>query len=185
TIAVLLFFVFATKAALFPLYYWMPKSYSVPSPIVSALFGALLTKVGIYSILRVFSVIFIYDTDIVHQAFIWIAGLSMLFRVICALSRHNVKLIIAYIIIPSIGFILMVIGLFTHDSLNGSVYYLVHDMMVKTALFLLVGAICYVAGKSDLKKMNGLIHLYTLLCWILILVYFLLASNPQFIVYVV
>src|SRR5699024_7369582 len=75
TTAVLLFFVFATKAALFPLYYWMPKSYSVPSPIVSALVGALLTKVGIYSILRVFSVIFIYDTDIVHQAFIWIAGL--------------------------------------------------------------------------------------------------------------
>ena len=180
TIAVLLFFVFATKAALFPLYYWMPKSYSVPSPIVSALFGALLTKVGIYSILRVFSVIFIYDTDIVHQAFIWIAGLSMLFGVIGALSTNNVKLIIAYNIIPSIGFILMGIGLFTHDSLNGSVYYLVHDMIIKTALFLLVGAICYVAGTSDLKKMNGLIHTYPLLGWMLFIAAFVLAGIPPF-----
>src|SRR5699024_5545612 len=171
---------FATKAALFPLYYWMPKSYSVPSPIVSALFGALLTKVGIYSILRVFSVIFIYDTDIVHQAFIWIAGLSMLFGVIGALSTNNIKLIIAYNIIPSIGFILMGIGLFNHDSLSGSVYYLIHDMIIKTALFLLVGAICYVAGTSDLKKMNGLIHTYPLLGWMLFIAAFVLAGIPPF-----
>src|SRR5699024_4119730 len=54
TIGIVLFFVFATKAALFPLYFWMPNSYVVPNPIVSALFGALLTKVGIYSILRIY-----------------------------------------------------------------------------------------------------------------------------------
>src|SRR5690625_2646585 len=58
TIGVVLFFVFATKAALFPLYYWMPKSYIVPNPVVSALFGALLTKVGIYSIIRIYTLIF-------------------------------------------------------------------------------------------------------------------------------
>lgn len=180
TIAVLLFFVFATKAALFPLYYWMPNSYSVPSPVVSALFGALLTKVGIYSILRVFTLIFITRTDITHQAFIWIAGLSMLFGVIGALSTNNVKLIVAYNIIPSIGFVLMGIGLLNEPGLSGSVYYLMHDMIIKTALFLLMGAVAYVAGTSDLKKMGGLIHHYPLLGWMLFISAFVLAGIPPF-----
>src|SRR5690625_1534397 len=100
TIGIVLFLVFATKAALFPLYYWMPKSYVEPNPVTSALFGALLTKVGIYSIFRVFSLIFVFETEITHTLFLWIAGFSMLFGVIGALSTYNIKLIIAYNVIP-------------------------------------------------------------------------------------
>src|SRR5699024_4174819 len=138
TIGILLFFVFATKAALFPLYYWMPKSYVVPNQVVSALFVALLTKVGIYSTLRVFSLIFIHQMEITHQMLIWFAGLSMIFGVIGALSTNNIKLIIAYNIIPAIGFIMMGIGVFNQDAISGSIYYLIHDMIIKTALFLIV-----------------------------------------------
>ncbi|MFS0672886.1 Na+/H+ antiporter subunit D [Ornithinibacillus sp. 179-J 7C1 HS] len=180
TIAVLLFFVFGTKAALFPLYYWLPRPYTVPNPVVSALFGALLTKVGIYSILRVFSLIFIHRMEITHEAFIWIAGLSMLFGVIGALSTNNIKLIISYNIIPAIGFIIMGIGIFNQDALSGSIYYLLHDMVIKSALFLLVGVIAYVAGTSDLKKMGGLIHHYPLLGWLLFISAFILAGIPPF-----
>ncbi|MGY0694309.1 Na+/H+ antiporter subunit D [Virgibacillus sp. FSP13] len=180
TIAVLLFFVFATKAALFPLYYWMPKSYVVPNPVISALFGALLTKVGIYSILRVFSLIFIYKLDLTHHAFIWIAGLSMIFGIVGALSTSNIKLIIAYNIIPAIGFIMMGIGVFNQDAISGSIYYLVHDMIIKCALFLLVGAVAYVAGTSDLRKFSGLIHYYPLLGWLLFVSAFVLAGIPPF-----
>ncbi|HLR80591.1 MAG TPA: Na+/H+ antiporter subunit D [Bacillota bacterium] len=180
TIGILLFFVFATKAALFPLYYWMPKSYVVPNPVVSALFGALLTKVGIYSILRVFSLIFIHQMEITHQMFIWFAGLSMIFGVIGALSTNNIKLIIAYNIIPAIGFIMMGIGVFNQDAISGSIYYLIHDMIIKTALFLIVGAVAYVAGTSDLRKMGGLIHHYPVLGWLLFLSAFVLAGIPPF-----
>ena len=180
TIAILLFFVFATKAALFPLYYWLPKSYIVPNPVISALFGALLTKVGVYSIIRVFTLIFTYNTDITHQLFIWMAGLTMIFGILGALSTNNIKLIIAYNIIPAIGFIMMGIGVFNEDALSGSIYYLVHDMIIKTALFLLVGAIAYVAGTSDLRKMNGLINHYPLLGWLLFLAAFVLAGIPPF-----
>src|SRR5690625_1672728 len=136
TVAIVLFFVFATKAALFPLYYWMPKSYIVPNPVVSALFGALLTKVGIYSIIRVFTLIFVFETDLTHTIFVWIAGLSMIFGVIGALSTKNIKLIVAYNVIPSIGFILFGLAIFNQDALSGSVYYLLHDMIIKAALFL-------------------------------------------------
>ncbi|MUK87053.1 Na+/H+ antiporter subunit D [Ornithinibacillus sp. L9] len=180
TVAILLFFVFATKAALFPLYYWMPNSYIVPNPVVSALFAALLTKVGIYSILRVFSLIFIHDTNLTHQFFIWVAGLSMIFGVIGALSTNNIKLIIAYNIIPAIGFIIMGIGVFNQDALSGSIYYLIHDMIIKTVLFLIVSVIAYVAGTSDLRKMGGLIHYYPLLGWLLFISAFVLAGIPPF-----
>ncbi|WP_047986358.1 Na+/H+ antiporter subunit D [Ornithinibacillus californiensis] len=180
TIAVLLFFVFGTKAALFPLYYWLPRPYIVPNPVVSALFGALLTKVGIYSILRVFSLIFVHRMEITHEAFIWIAGLSMLFGVIGALSTNNIKLIISYNIIPAIGFIIMGIGIFNQDALSGSIYYLIHDMIIKSALFLLVGVIAYVAGTSDLTKMKGLIHHYPVIGWLLFISAFILAGIPPF-----
>ncbi|MFC0522528.1 Na+/H+ antiporter subunit D [Pontibacillus salicampi] len=180
TIAILLFFVFATKAAIFPLYYWLPKSYIVPNPVVSALFGALLTKVGIYSIIRVFTIIFVHDTDITHQLFLWLAAFTMLFGVIGALSTHNIKLIVAYNIIPAVGFMLMGIGLNTEASLSGSVYYLVHDMIVKGSLFLLVGAIAALAGTSDLRKMGGLIHHYPVLGWLFLIASITLAGIPPF-----
>src|SRR5699024_2452420 len=177
-IAIVLFFVFATKAALFPLYYWMPKSYTVPNPVVSALFGALLTKVGIYSIIRVFTLIFVFETDLTHTLFLWIAGLSMIFGVIGALSTNDVKMIVAYNVIPSIGFILYGLAIFNQDALSGSVYYLIHDMIIKAALFLIIGIVVYVAGTSDLRKMGGLIHTYPGLGWILFLSAFILAGIP-------
>lgn len=180
TIAILLFFVFATKAAVFPLYYWLPNSYSVPNPVISALFGALLTKVGIYSIIRVFTLIFVHNIELTHEIFIWIAGLSLIFGVIGALSTNNIKLIVAYNIIPAIGYIIMGIGLFNQSALSGSIYYLIQDMIVKAALFLLIGVIAYAAGTDDLRKMGGLIHHYPILGWLLFAFAFVLAGIPPF-----
>ncbi|MFC4022719.1 Na+/H+ antiporter subunit D [Oceanobacillus longus] len=180
TIGILLFFVFATKAAVFPLYYWLPNSYIVPNPLVSALFGALLTKVGVYALIRVFTLIFIHDIDLTHDIFIWVAGLSMIFGVIGALSTNNIKLIVAYNIIPAVGYILMGIGIFNQEAFSGSIYYLIQDMIVKAALFLLIGIIAYVAGTSDLRKMNGLIHHYPILGWLLFISAFVLAGIPPF-----
>lgn len=180
TIAILLFFVFATKAALFPLYYWMPNAYIAPNPVVSALFGALLTKVGVYSILRTFTLMFTFENTYTPTLFMWIAGLSLIFGVIGALSTNNVKLIIAYNVIPAIGFMLLGIAVFNNDALSGTVYYLMHDMIIKTALFMIVGIVAYVAGTSDLRKMGGLIHRYPFLGWLLFIAAFVLAGIPPF-----
>ncbi|MBA2173517.1 Na+/H+ antiporter subunit D [Halobacillus locisalis] len=180
TIGILFFFVFATKAAVFPLYYWLPRPYISPNPVVSALFGALLTKVGIYSILRTFTLMFNQDVQLTHTLFIYLAALTMLFGVIGALSTHNVKLIIAYNIIPAVGFMLMGIGIFSEVSISGTIYYLVHDMIIKGALFLLVGALVYVAGTSDLRKMGGLIHHHPVLGWMFFMASLVLAGIPPF-----
>ncbi|SIS36747.1 Na+/H+ antiporter subunit D [Salimicrobium flavidum] len=180
TIAILFFFVFATKAAVFPLYYWLPNSYTVPNAVVSALFGALLTKVGIYSILRTFTLIFNHELTLTNTLFIYLAIFTMIFGVIGALSTNNVKLIIAYNIIPAVGFMLMGIGIFTETAIAGSIYYLVHDMIIKAVLFMLIGAIIYVAGTSDLNKMGGLIHHYPVLGWMFFLATLVLAGIPPF-----
>ncbi|WP_101844361.1 Na+/H+ antiporter subunit D [Halobacillus sp. Marseille-P3879] len=180
TIAILFFFVFATKAAVFPLYYWLPRPYIVPNPVVSALFGALLTKVGIYSILRVFTLIFVGEVDITHTIFVYLAAFTMIFGVIGALSTHNIKLIVAYNIIPAVGFMIMGIGIFSEISLSGTIYYLINDMLIKGALFLLVGVIAYVAGTSDLRKMSGLIHHYPALGWFMFVSTLVLAGIPPF-----
>src|SRR5690625_2987559 len=180
TIAIALFFVFATKAALSPLYYWMPRSYIVPNPVVSALFGALLTKVGIYSIIRIYTLIFNVEVSYTKQLFLIIAALSMIFGVIGALSTSNIKLIIAYNVIPSIGLILLGLAAFNTAGISGSVYYLVHDMIIKAALFLIVGVIAYIAGTANLKEMGGLIHQYPALGWILFISAFVLAGIPPF-----
>lgn len=180
TIAMLLFVVFATKGAIFPLYFWLPRSYTVPPTVIAALFGALLTKVGVYSLLRVFTLIFVHDLTLTHSFFIVIAGLTMLFGVIGALSTHNIKLIIAYNIIPAIGFMLMGIGIFSDDSIAGTVYYLIHDMIIKGALFFIVGAMAAIAGTSDLRKMGGLIKHCPVLGWMFFIACITLAGIPPF-----
>ncbi|MBM7660752.1 multicomponent Na+:H+ antiporter subunit D [Bacillus mesophilus] len=179
-IAIMLFVVFATKGAIFPLYFWLPKSYAVPHPVVSMLFGALLTKVGIYSILRTFTLIFGHQADFTHQLFIILGVLTIIFGVAGALSTHDIKLIIAYNIIPAVGFILIGIGVFHVTALAGAVYYLVHDMIIKAALFLLVGVIITITGTSDLRKMGGLINRYPVLGWTFFVSTLVLAGIPPF-----
>jgi multicomponent Na+:H+ antiporter subunit D len=179
-IGILLFIVFATKGALFPLYFWLPKSYTAPPSVISALFGALLTKVGIYSILRVFSLIFVHKLELTHSFFLVLAALTMLAGVIGALSTNNVKLIIAYNILPAIGFMMIGIGTFSADSLAGTIYYLLHDMGIKAALFLLAGLLTMHAGTSDLRKMSGYIHSAPFLGWLFFLSCLVLAGLPPF-----
>src|SRR5699024_8797971 len=78
------------------------------------------------------------------------------------------------------GFIMMGIGTFNENALSGSIYYLIHDMIIKTALFLLIGAICYIAGTSDLRKMNVLINHYPILGWLYFLSAIVLACITPF-----
>ncbi|MHB8171368.1 MAG: Na+/H+ antiporter subunit D [Thermincolia bacterium] len=166
TIAMLFFIVFALKAALFPLFFWLPGSYSAPPAPIAALFGGLLTKVGIYSLIRVFTMIFAYNTGYTHNFLIWIAGLTMVFGVIGAVASMDVRKILAYNIVSAVGFMIMGLGIFTTVSLAGAIYYMIHDMIVKSALFLLGGAIITVAGTGNLNKMGGLIKNYPTLGWL-------------------
>jgi multicomponent Na+:H+ antiporter subunit D len=176
-IAVLFLIVFGLKGAIFPLYFWMPGSYYAPPAPVLALFGALLTKVGVYSITRTYTLFFYHDMDTFGLLSI-LAILSIVFGVIGAIAYWDIKNIIIYNIIVAVGVILFGISVLNTASVTGAVYYLIHDMIIKAALFLLIGIVISITGTSNLRNISGLITRYPGLSWTFFIAALALAGIP-------
>lgn len=177
-IAVLFLIVFGIKGALFPLYFWLPGAYYAPPAPVMAMFGALLTKVGIYSIARTYTLFFTQDIGYTHGLLEILAIITIIVGAIGAIAYSDVKKIVIYNIVVAVGVILFGIATFTPESLTGSVFYLIHDMIIKAALFLLIGIIIKVTGTSNLKEMGGLIHRYPGLAWTFFIAALALSGIP-------
>ncbi|MFA1820487.1 Na+/H+ antiporter subunit D [Virgibacillus oceani] len=178
-IAVVFFFVFAIKGALFPLYFWLPRSYYGPPAAIAALFGGLLTKVGVYAIIRTFTLIFYHDAGFTHKGIITtIAGFTMLLGVLGAVSQFNFKRILSYHIISQVGYMVMGLGVFTTLAVAGAIYYIVHHIIVKSALFLFAGATQKITGTNDLKQMGGLLKSHPFLAWMFFITALSLAGIP-------
>ncbi|WP_339315465.1 Na+/H+ antiporter subunit D [Paenibacillus sp. FSL R10-2734] len=176
-IAVLLLIVFSIKAGLL-LFFWLPDSYSAPPVAVRALFGALLTKVGLYAIIRTFTLIFVQDLGLTHTLIAWMAGATMILGAIGALAYNDLGRIFNYNIIISVGFIAFGISVATQDSLNGVVFYLMHDMVAKALLFFLGGMIISASGTDRLKEMGGLIRRYPWTGWMFFVLTLALVGVP-------
>ncbi|MET0787539.1 MAG: Na+/H+ antiporter subunit D, partial [Paenisporosarcina sp.] len=177
-IAVLFLMVFGLKGAIFPLYFWLPSSYAAPPIPVLALFGALLTKVGVYAIMRTYTLFFTLDQGFTHELLMILAILTIVAGCIGALAFFDVKKIIIYNIIIAVGVILFSASQMNESSLMGSVFYLIHDILIKGALFLLVGIMIAITGTSNLRKMGGLMKTYPLLGWTYLIAAFGLAGIP-------
>lgn len=178
TIAVLFLVVFGLKAAIFPLYFWMPGSYAgAPIPVL-ALFGALLTKVGIYAITRTYTLFFVGNVGFTHELLLVLAVITVIAGAIGALAHFDVKQIIIYNIVIAVGVILFAVALLNETSLLGAMFYLVHDMIIKAALFMLIGIIIWITGTSNLRKMGGLMKTYPTLGWFYLIAAFGLVGIP-------
>jgi len=155
-LAALLLFVFALKGGLFPLYYWLPGTYpNLPIPIL-VVFGSMLTKVGIYAIVRVSTLVFPTFLEPIGQLLGWIAIPTMLVGVISAVSRTRLMEVLSLHIISQIGFMCAAISYFSVLSLKATVFYMVHHILVTASLFLVAGIAIRYCGTGDLKKMGGL-----------------------------
>ncbi|QOR69008.1 Na+/H+ antiporter subunit D [Cytobacillus suaedae] len=177
-IAILFLVVFGMKAAIFPLFFWLPGSYQAPPTPVTAFFGALLTKVGVYSIIRVFTLIFNQDVAFTHTIIGILAGFTIIVGVIGAIAYWDVKKIIIYNIMTAVGVILAGLAAFSTTALSGAIFYVVHDMVIKAALFLLVGAMIVITGTNNLKEMGGLIKNHPFLGWMFFVAAVTLAGIP-------
>jgi multicomponent Na+:H+ antiporter subunit D len=163
-LALLFLIAFGIKAAVFPLFFWLPASYHTPPVAVSAVFAGLLTKVGVYAMIRVFTLLFVHDQAYVHTLILIMAGLTMLTGVLGAAAQHEFRQILSFHIISQIGYMIMGLGLagvtaspqLATLALAGSVFYIAHHIIVKTNLFLVSGVVRRVCGSFELKDLGGL-----------------------------
>ena len=145
----LLLVVFGLKAAMFPLYLWLPGAYARTSAPVAALF-AIMTKVGIYAIIRVHGSVFGADAgSLAHFYAPYLLGLGMITLVLAAigvLAGIRIQFQIAYLVLASVATLLIGVGLGTEEGLTATLYYLIHSTLLAGGLFLLVDMIVKVRG---------------------------------------
>lgn len=177
TIGILFLVVFSIKAGLL-LFFWLPGSYSAPPMAIAALFGALLTKVGIYALFRTFTIIFYHNPFITHTLLSVMAGITLIVGCMGAIAYKDMRLIASYNVVIAVGFMLVGLAIGTNVAIEGSIYYIVHDMIAKSMLFLLVGTIIALTGKTKINEVSGLIKNYPLLGWLFFIVTCSLAGIP-------
>jgi len=156
-IAMLYFVAYGIKAAVFPFFFWLPSSYHTPPVAVSAIFAGLLTKVGVYALFRVFTLLFTQDVWLTHRTIMLsVAGFTMIVGVLGALSQQEFRRVLGFHIVSQIGYMLMGLALYTPLALAGGVFYVVHHIVVKTNLFLISGIVLKLKGTLDLGPLGGL-----------------------------
>ena len=178
TVAMLFFVAFGIKAAVFPLFFWLPASYHTPPVAVSAIFAGLLTKVGVYALIRVFTLIFTQDVSFTYTLILVVAVLTMVTGVLGAVIQNEFRKILSFHIISQIGYIVMGLGLATPLALAGAVFYIVHHIIVKTNLFLVSGAVHHLRGTFKLKELGGLYQKFPLLGLLFLIPALSLAGIP-------
>ncbi|WP_420642688.1 Na+/H+ antiporter subunit D [Candidatus Leptofilum sp.] len=156
TLAMMFLVAFGIKAALFPLFSWLPAAYHTPPTAVSAIFAGLLTKVGVYAIIRVFTLLFVHDQAYTNLILLILAGLTMVTGVLGAASQNHYRRILSFHISSQIGYMVMGLALFTPLALAGAIFYIIHHIIVKTNLFLISGITNWVSCTYELKKLGGL-----------------------------
>lgn len=180
TLAMLFLIGFGIKAALFPLYYWLPASYHTPPAPIAAVFAGLLTKVGIYSLLRVFTLLFPDPSGYTQAVLLIVAGATMLLGVFGALVQRHVLRLLAFLVISAMGYVVMGLGFFTTLGLAGAVFYVLQDVPVKTSLFLIGGIMERETGTAELNEMSGLYQHRPLLATAFLVPAFSLGGFPPF-----
>ncbi|MBE2280365.1 MAG: Na+/H+ antiporter subunit D [Ignavibacteriaceae bacterium] len=160
TVSLLFLAAFGIKSAVFPLFFWLPASYHTPPVVVSAIFAGLLTKVGVYSLIRVFTLIFTQNTSFTSDILVVIAGFTMITGVLGAAAQNDIRRILSFHIVSQIGYMIMGLGLNTALALTGSIFYILHHIIVKTNLFLVGGLVDKVKGSFALPKLGGVYKAY-------------------------
>lgn len=147
---------FGIKAALFPLFFWLPASYHTPPIAISAIIAGLLTKVGVYALFRTAIFIFPSDHPALRQLILVLAGLTMLAGIMGAISQKDYRKILSYLIISHMGYMIMGMGIGTAAALTGAVFYILHSIVVKSNLFFIGGMIGQSSKTFDLDRSGGL-----------------------------
>ncbi|UJP64066.1 proton-conducting transporter transmembrane domain-containing protein [Mongoliitalea daihaiensis] len=168
---------FGIKSAIFPMYFWLPASYHTPPAAISAIFAGLLTKVGVYALFRMFTLLFVGD----NFMSITLSGLAILTIIaggLGAIRQQHLGKIFGYLIICHIGFLIAGIGIGSELAITGAVFYLIHDIVVKTNLFIISGFIGKLTGSQLISEQGGIYAKYPLLALLMAVPLFSLVGIP-------
>ncbi len=177
--ALVLFIVgFAIKGALFPFFFWLPASYHTPPPAVSALFAGLLTKVGVYALIRLYT-LFLFQADSFWNPMIMVLGvLSMVVGVLTATSQSDFRKILSFHIISQVGYMVTGLAFFTVGGLAAAMFFLAYHMITKTNIFLVAGWVYRQNGTLEIKELGGILKQSPVWATIFFVSAFSLAGMP-------
>ncbi len=169
---------FGIKAAVFPLSTWLPDSYPTAPAPVTAVFAGLLTKVGVYAIIRAHSLLFPGGS---LDNVLLVAGLAtMLMGILGAIAQSDIKRLLSFTLVSHIGYMVFGIALSNQLGMSGAIYYVAHHILVQTTLFLVVGLIERQAGASTLERLGGLAAASPVLAFVFVVPALNLGGIPPF-----
>lgn len=154
--ALLLLVVFGTKAGLFPLYYWLPNSYPILPAALAGLYAGMLTKVGVYVLVRMFATVLPHDLSGTHQLIAWLGAIGGIVGGLGAISRPFIRGILTFHIVSQIGLMLLALGFMTTGGVVAALLILWHNVLVKSSLFLVGGVATVINRTDDLDRMGSL-----------------------------
>ncbi|HET6531434.1 MAG TPA: Na+/H+ antiporter subunit D [Actinoplanes sp.] len=174
----MLLLAFGIKAAVFPLSAWLPDSYPTAIAPVTAVFAGLLTKVGVYAIIRTQTLLF--PGGAAAGVLLIAALLTMIVGILGAVAQSDIKRLLSFTLVSHIGYMLFGIGLYSAAGLAGAIFYVVHHIVIQTTLFLAAGLIERRGGSTALDRLGGLARLAPVLAVLFFLPALNLAGIPPF-----
>ena len=154
-LGVLFMIAFSIKAGLFPLFFWLPASYHTPPAAVGAVFAGLLTKVGVYALLRIFTLLFQEGPAMLPALLLAMSAATMVVGLIAAQQERDFRRILSFNLVGHIGYTTASLALLTPAALAGAIFYVLHHIIVITNLFLVSGVLLRLRRTTDMKSLGG------------------------------
>ena len=177
-LAVLLVVAFSIKAGLFPLFFWLPASYHTPPAAVGAVFAGLLTKVGVYALLRIFTLLFHGGPSLLPTMLLAMSAATMAIGLVAAQGERDFRRILSFNLVGHIGYTTASLALLTPAALAAAIFYVLHHIIVITNLFLVSGVLLRLRRTTDMKSLGGFYASQPLFSAIAMVPIFSLAGVP-------
>ena len=169
---------FGIKAAVFPLSFWLPDSYPTAPAPVTAVFAGLLTKVGVYAIIRTETLLF--PGDRVNTLLLVVSGLTMIVGILGALVQFDIKRVLSFTLVSHIGYMLFGVAVANQLGLTATLFYVVHHITIQTTLFLVTGLIEYRTGSANIERLGSMAKISPLVAILYLIPALNLGGIPPF-----
>lgn len=177
-LAVLFVIAFSIKAGLFPLFFWLPASYHTPPAAVGAVFAGLLTKVGVYALIRIFTLLFQDGPSLLFTLLLAMSAATMLIGLVAAQSERDFRRVLSFNLVGHIGYTTAALSVLTSAALAGAIFYVLHHIVVITNLFLVSGVLLRLRRTTNISRLGGLYRDQPLFAALAMVPIFSLAGVP-------